>query len=259
MSTYILKIMTVTDLHRRTKLLNLLAEAVTQHQPNVLAFGGDVLHSFGLFPNFRRRRNDDCARFLAALPCQEMLFVRGNHEDEHWVSFAEAWRAARPLRTLHGETFTCGPLQMVGFPCLLGHEMPFKENRPSLDADTKTWLPQVMAASGPAARTFWLMHEPPLGTPLSGPFGAVAGNPEWNEAIEQFQPLLCVCGHDHHTPIHRNHWHHRIGKTLVVNVGQTDAGPLHYCVIEAEFSSAAPALPTRLTVTGYPFGNTVEV
>ena len=98
MSAYIIKVLTVTDLHRRGHLLELLGEAVARHQPNVLALAGDVLHSFGFFPNFRRRRVEDCARLIAALPCQNIVFVRGNHEDEHWLPFAETWKKTkRPL------------------------------------------------------------------------------------------------------------------------------------------------------------------
>jgi len=42
-----------------------------------------------------------------------------------------------------------------------------------------------------------------------------------------------------------------------VNVGQTDNGPLHYCVIEAEFESALPSLPSRMQVTAYPWQETI--
>jgi hypothetical protein len=36
-------------------------------------------------------------------------------------------------------------------------------------------------------------------------------------------------------------------------VGQTDSGPLHYCVIEAEFPESHNCLPSRLKVTAYPW------
>jgi len=47
--------------------------------------------------------------------------------------------------------------------------------------------------------------------------------------------------------------------TTCVNVGQAERGPLHYCVVEAEFDSDVPGLPTRMTVTAHPQNETVEV
>jgi hypothetical protein len=39
-----------------------------------------------------------------------------------------------------------------------------------------------------------LMHETPTGTPLSLKGSVVAGNPQWNSAIQRFSPWLTISG-----------------------------------------------------------------
>jgi Icc-related predicted phosphoesterase len=135
----------------------------------------------------------------------------------------------------------------------------FASDKPELPYNPGAWLSKLLKKHGPPMRTLWLMHEPPSKTPLSTPNSPVAGNGYWNEAIEQFSPLLTISGHDHSTPRRTGKWFHRLGSTVYVNVGQTDAGPLHYTVIEAEFPGEAPSLPSRMRVTAYPRGESVDV
>ena len=101
---------------------------------------------------------------------------------------------------------------------------------------------------GAAARTLWLMHEPPAGWSLTRLTGVLAGNPEWVTAIEQYSPGLTISGHDHATPRKSKRWHHRIEPTVCVNAGQSDTGPLHYGVIQAEFANSTQSLPARMQV-----------
>ena len=249
-------VLTVTDLHRRSVLLQELHAAVVRHRPSIVALVGDFLHAFD--DNKGRVSVEDCAGLISKLPAEEIIFVRGNHEDEAWWEFANAWNAiGRPLRTLHGERYSHGPLTLVGFPCLMGDESAFLGARPLLALESDEWLPEVILPAGRAARTLWLMHEPPAGTPLSERGSLVEGNQEWVQAIERFSPWLTISGHDHQTPIRTGRWHHRIGQTTCVNVGQTDNVPLHYCLIEAEFESASPSLPSRMQVTAYPWQETL--
>ena len=251
-------VLTVADLHRSTALLEALREAVVEHKPDIVALVGDFLHGFD--DNRFRVSVLGCAKLLSQLRCPEIVFVRGNHEDDAWFLFAEAWKAlGRPLHALHGEVFTQGSMMLLGFPCSMGDEHAFLANRAPLPIESEGWLPGVMLSAGPAARTLWLMHEPPAGTPLSRPGSVVEGNPEWVQAIKRFSPWLTISGHDHLTPIQSGRWHHRIGQTTCVNVGQTDNGPLHYCIVEAEFESASPSLPMRMEVTAYPWQETVSL
>jgi Icc-related predicted phosphoesterase len=251
-------VLTVSDLHRSAALLEALREAVVQHKPDLVAVVGDVLHGFD--DNRHRVSVLGCAKLLSQLPGPEVVFVRGNHEDDAWLLFAEAWTAlGRPLHALHGEVFTQGPMRLVGFPCSMGDEKAFLGNRAALPMESEGWLPGVMQSAGPAARTLWLMHEPPTGTPLSERGSLVEGNPDWVTAIERFSPWLTVSGHDHITPIRSNCWHHRMGQTTCVNVGQADHDPLHYCLIEAEFEGSSPSLPAKMQVTAYPWQETLEL
>jgi len=152
-----------------------------------------------------------------------------------------------------------GPATLIGFPCLMRDETACVGERPAFPGNPSSWLSRLLERHGLSIRTLWLMHEPPSGTPLSQPNSPVAGNPQWRSAIERFRPIVTISGHDHQTPISRGKWHHRIGSTTCVNVGQTERGPLHYCVVQAEFAGNAPGLPTRMTVTAHPRNETVEV
>ena len=251
-------LLTVTDLHRNTALLEQLQQAVIRHQPDIVALVGDFLHGFD--DNENRLNVQNCAEQLARLHCEEIVFVRGNHEDNAWLDFVEAWNlSGRPLHALHGEVFAHGPMTIVGFPCLMGDESAFIGERLPFPIESDEWLPDVILPAGRAARTLWLMHEPPAGTPLSASGSVVEGNPDWVTAIERFSPWLTISGHDHLTPIRSNCWHHRIGRTTCVNVGQSDAGPLHYCLTKAEFETSTPALPVRMQVTAFPMRETISL
>jgi Icc-related predicted phosphoesterase len=190
---------------------------------------------------------------LSRLPCLKTVFIRGNHEDSaRWV-FAEEWRqSGRELHLLEGASFTYGPLVMAGFSCLklqgtgIGADLP---------ANPDKWLPKLLRPHLPAARTLWLMHEPPDGTPLSEGTGPVSGHVEWRLAIERFLPRLVVFGHDHWTPLKARRWHCHLGAIMCVNVGQTDQGPLHYCLVDMRFPQKGPCLPGSIVVTAYPQGD----
>jgi len=251
-------VLAVTDLHRRKRLYEALEKAVAEHRPEVVALVGDFLDAgedrTGQFTD------EECAGFLARLPCQEIVFVRGNHEEDGWRQFAAAWaKSGRKLNALHGEVFAHGPLLLVGFPCLLGDETAYLGAREPLPADPGAWLPDLLRAHGPAMRTLWLMHEPPAGTPLSETRGPVAGNREWTEAIERFSPWLTLSGHDHQTPLINRRWYYQLGQTICVNLGQPDTGLLHYCLVQAEFGRSASTLPAKLQVTAFPFKKTVTL
>jgi Icc-related predicted phosphoesterase len=251
-----LTILTATDLHALKSLYRDLAGAVAIHKPDLVALPGDFLNASDSIKG--RLTSGQCALALSQLPCPEIVFVRGNHEDENWIDFARAWRGTgKPLHALNGEVFIHGPLALVGFPCFLGDETPFLDSREPLPANPSDWLAPLARSTGPAFRTLWLMHEPPAWTPLSEPDGPLAGVPEWTEAIERFAPFVTISGHDHHSPSANGRWHHRIGPTLCVNVGQPDPATLHYSVIQAQFPSGTLSLASRLSVTAYPEHHTI--
>lgn len=260
----IVSILTVTDIHRRADLYAALELAVSHHQPDVVAFVGDFLHAFD--DNEGRLTTSEYASRIASLDCKEVVFVRGNHEDDAWWEFHSTWqKTGKSLNALDRKAFASGPMVMLGFPCRLGDETAFVESVSPGQSDLQegqsweTWLRPVLRHFGPASRTLWLMHEPPKGTLLSQKVGPVAGCPKWREAIEEYSPLLVITGHDHFTPQSNKCWHDKIDSSRVVNVGQPSSGPLHYTLIEAEFPSDARSLPTSLQVTAFPSGEVLKV
>jgi Icc-related predicted phosphoesterase len=253
------RLLTVTDLHLVTQLYEQLGRAVTAYRPDALIFVGDFLDCCG-FMGEPQLTTAQAAAAVAGLTAAEIVFVRGNHEDTNWREFRNAWKATgKPLKTLHGELGRFAQATLVGFPCTLGNEIPFSEDKPELPLDADIWLSALQNKVGPLMRTLWVMHEPPRGTRLSEPNSVVAGCSEWTRAIQRFSPLATISGHDHETPRITKKWHDRIGDTLCVNVGQSPNAPLHYTIVDAEFPSAEPSLPSRLTVTAYPWNESVQV
>lgn len=252
------RLLTVSDLHQSETLYRQLAEAVARHRPDGVALIGDFLDVLGVGKGQLTARA--CAEAVAALPVREVVVVRGNHEDWNYVGFGDALRTAgREVVTLHGEACEVGPLTVLGFPTRLGDQTAFTLTKEPLAAHWEGWLPRVVRRIGPAARALWLMHEPPLGTPLSMPSGPIAGNPDWTAGIKRFQPWLVVSGHDHETPGRNGRWHHALGPTRVVNVGQSDGGVLHYVLIEATYAPGHRGLPRRMRVTGHPWDQSFEL
>jgi|GEM_PF-607810 len=263
------KILTVSDLHRVRRHYENLLRAVDLHRPSVVALVGDFLDAGGENPD--QLTTEECAKSLSRLPPAKLICVRGNHEAGNWWGFVRAWpQEERRLTALYGDAFVHGPLVVVGFPSLLGDDSAYvvslallgnKEGslviREPLPAETGSWLPALMRRHGIAARTLWLLHEPPRGTPLSKSEGPLAGHWQWVEAIERFSPWLTVSGHYHATPIRSNGWHCRIGRTVCVNVGQSDSGKLHYCLIEATFAKSSACLPAVMKVTAFPWNETI--
>jgi len=256
------RLLTATDLHRHPSLYAQLALAVARHQPDVVALVGDFLHASSSTREILT--NQVAAQLLADLPCSEVVFVRGNHEDAEWLDFFKAWpHERRPMRALHASLFCLGPLTLVGFPCLLGDELPYVaslaelgDERPELaelaySHSVFPWLKHLAPRAGPAGQAIWLMHEPPAGLPIASE-SPIVSRLEWAEAIARFQPRLTISGHDHHTPQGAGAWHASIGRTTCFNAGQSQNGPLHYLLVEA--STQGPTQAPRIRVSRHPDG-----
>ena len=247
--TTTIRILTATDLHQLRVLYDGLEKVVERHKPEIVALVGDAIDAN--LDQYCDLPKAECARRLARLPCDEVVFVRGNHESEGWLPFAESWRTTgRRLHALNGEAFVHRPLVIVGFPCALGDEIWYLHGRESVPLEADLWFPQILRRFGPASRTLWLMHEPPKGTWLSS--DGIMSVGAWREAIERFSPWLTVSGHDHSTPHRHNIWRDAIGQTVCLNLGQKMDGPLHYAVIEVSFETTKPSLPASMKITAYP-------
>lgn len=169
-----MRVVSVTDLHQFKWAYQALDEAIREHQPNILVLVGDFLH--GGIPRSQHYSAIECADRLAALPC-EIVFVRGNHEMENWEPFARQWlKTGRALHIAHGEAIAFGPLVLIGFPCTFGNEEHFLMGRPETSYEVDQWMPKILEKYGRAARTLWLLHEPPADTRLQVQTNRCAGN-----------------------------------------------------------------------------------
>jgi Icc-related predicted phosphoesterase len=229
-----MKILTVSDLHLRISLFQQLAKAVALHQPDVLCIVGDWL-------DWGDMRSDMLDPIQAALKLAEMakgreiVFVRGNHEEDRFPLFEFAWRTTGQVgHFLHGSAINIGGLAIVGFPCQMGDADCYAKGRPLPSDHYETWLIRLMRETGVAGRGLWLAHEPPCLALSEGWLSC----PEWEDALWQFQPATFVSGHDHTTPLKTGVWQHRIGRTICVNAGQRvwpHPRRLLYCTMRFRF------------------------
>ncbi len=244
----IVRVLTVADLHLRQALYDQLAEAVEEHEPDVVALVGDFI-DFD-WNNARHAKGflsmEQASERLNSLAVPNIICVRGNHEDANWLDFIPG-----RIQSLNGSAFCFGPLVITGFPCLMGDETWFLEGEVSVSSDASDWFPRILRQYGPAARTLWLMHEPPDLTRLSMRSGPLQGNPEWRKAIEHYSPLAVVSGHDHQTPWRAGYWHDRIADSVCFSAGQRN-DHLYYFVIDTTFRGQSPSLPTGMVITHFP-------
>src|SRR5712671_6832553 len=104
-----IRTLTVTDLHQVKVLYDGLEKAVERHHPQIVALVGDAIDANN--DEYCDLPKAECARRLASLRCDEVVFARGNHEGDGWLPFAESWRSTgRALHALYGEAFAYGPL-----------------------------------------------------------------------------------------------------------------------------------------------------
>jgi Icc-related predicted phosphoesterase len=268
----IIRVLTVADIHQSKVLYDQLLVAIKRHRPKVLAFVGDFLNAFDMAENLDQFSTEEWALRLSELAAEQIVFVRGNHEQENWMSFIYSWRfESHQLASLYGTVMKVGPLGILGFPCNTGWEEPWCESLPKegneiildpaktgrkcLPADVVKWLPKKLLNLGSFGQHLWLMHEPPVQRPLGD---RQTWNPQWMIGVKRFGPLITVSGHDHEAPLIHRAWHCQIGKTLAINVGQT-SGRLHYCVLEFEFDETGSSMPSRVKVSSHPWGETIEL
>jgi len=118
------RILTVADVHQHRALLMELAGAVECVRPAAVAFVGDLLDSNGSGPGMAGL--EECAELVANLQTPELIFVRGNHEEDNRPAFAWLLRGkGRNIVTLHGECHHVGATGVLGFPCFEGYEVHF--------------------------------------------------------------------------------------------------------------------------------------
>lgn len=96
--------------------------------PTAVAFVGDLLDSNGSGPGMAGL--EECAELMAHLQKPDLIFVRGNHEEDNWPAFASMLCGKeREIFTLHGECHRVGATGLTGFPCVEGKEVPMSRTR----------------------------------------------------------------------------------------------------------------------------------
>jgi len=81
------RVLTAADMHQSWLHYRSLGLATQAHRPDVVAIVGDALHAFPI--SFKRQfTTAECAKILAKLPVEHLIFVRGNHEDSNWTNAA---------------------------------------------------------------------------------------------------------------------------------------------------------------------------
>lgn len=265
---YRMRVLTAADLHQSRLHYRGLTQAVKRHHPNVVAIVGDALEAF-LFHKTFHFSTPECARRLAKLPVDHLIFVRGNHEDRNWPEFVAAWpHEHRKLIGLYGTAYQVGPLRIVGFPCQFGAEhhwcstlqagsnemsLDLQADRDPLPPEPDCWLPDLLRRLGPGGRALWLMHEPPTDRTIAR---RETSNPLWLEAVHRFRPLVVVAGHDHAAPLANRTWYERVGESFCVNVGQAE-GAFHFALMDFEFRQAGGHLPCMVTIRAFPWREVV--
>ena len=262
-----ISIIAISGLHRREALMQDLEAALERHRPNALVFLGDFLCDEEGMEG--RLTNEELAERFSRLACEHLILVPGISEMFDWWAFQSAFdKIGRTYLALDSRAYAIGPMVLLGFPCSLDEHLPSLMRKQAGEAPParerripkwKGWLPRCLRRHWAASRTIWFMSEPPSGTQLTKLNGPLAGNDDWREAIHDFAPMLVVCGSDHQSPISTRRWHDTVHFSTVVNVGQPRNGPLHYTLIEAEFTAETPSLPDALRVTFMPKKKVLKV
>ena len=91
----------------------------------------------------------------------------------------------------------------------------------------------ALAAQSDPARTVYVCHAPPQGTPLDESLGRHLGSVAVREFIERHAPLLTLHGHIHEAPATSGRYATRIGPTWSANPGN-DARRLHALFLDTD-------------------------
>lgn len=250
------KVLTFCDLHQWRSHYDVMQKAVALHQPDAVIFGGDFL---GLqnCPKIDIVPVKEAAEIIGSLPVPHVILVRGNWEDgDNITEFRAAWPKDKPFVALNGDTYQVGPLLVTGFPCREGDEYYWlKELKFKKKPRNGRWLTHLMQETGIAGRTLWIMHQPPVGETIGMERDSEY---EWTQAVDRHQPIITVSGHAHRSPIVNQKWFTKRGETYCVNAGQDWWNP-HYALIEFEFPSDQPSLPSSVSVTAIPWNQKLNI
>jgi hypothetical protein len=258
-----IRVLAAADLHQSKQRYQDLVVATEECRPDVVAIVGDALGTRD--PSSKDQYGTaECAKILAGLSVEHLVFVRGDHEDSNWTDFVAAWpHEHRKLRAIYGTAYRIGPLVIVGFPCSTGSEfdwcscLPADSDEMRLDAlpsrepltfDTEVWLPGLMDRLGPAGRILWLMHEGPMEYSVCEERKWDLG---WADAVERFAPRFVVCAPDRNGPVLAGAWKNILSETIFVKVGQGETA-FQFSIFDFEFPGPNASLPSMVILRAFP-------
>ncbi|MEM0341015.1 MAG: metallophosphoesterase family protein [Acidilobaceae archaeon] len=203
------KILAVSDIHGRVDIYKKIVKKVDN--VDVIMIAGDVSpYDIG---NTRRSLED----IVKESEGRKVLVVPGNVDDPN------EFDGVTGVENVHGRA-----LELRGFVVIgIGGSPPtpfFTINELSEDEIEATLRSAISTVN--TEKLVILSHSPPYGTRVDViTSGANVGSHALRAVIEEFRPLLCVCGH-----IHEARGADRIGRTLIINPGPAMRG--YYAVIE---------------------------
>lgn len=199
-----LKILVVTDIHDRVRYVKKLKGI----DRDITIVVGDITYF---------KSGDYALKILKLLEnSKPLLFVPGNCDDYNLLQF----KRVNKITNIHGDVaeYDTNGLAFIG----LGGSNITPFNTLIEFSEEEIWDILLGALSKVRSKTIKLVivsHVPPHNTVVDLTHsGEHAGSTSVRRFIEEYEPILCICGH-----IHEARGMDRIGNTIVVN-----PGPLMY-------------------------------
>ncbi|VVB57510.1 3',5'-cyclic adenosine monophosphate phosphodiesterase CpdA [uncultured archaeon] len=191
-----MRILAFSDIHADEDALDRLRVLASRDIYDLVIFAGDMTN----------RGPISYAQDLIELFGERFYFVHGNMDSSAVVDSLRA----NP-HYLHGRKLPLGEWNLVG----LGGSNPTPFQTPSELGETQ--IEHILKSVGLDERSILVSHPPPYGS-FDQVGGMHVGSKAVAAAIEQFHPLLVLCGH-----IHEHEGQQITGNTLVVKLGAANA------------------------------------
>lgn len=192
----VMKILAFSDLHRDTNIAQRIAAA---------SANADVIVGAGDFANNREGAADTIKILRTCV--KPVVLVHGNHDDPKSISeLCAGWSEGHYL---HGNAITIAGYDFFG----LGGEIPSRNNASWNSTETELKAKELLQHC--PDRAILITHTPPFGCADKQADGSHEGSNSIRMAIQAKKPVLCVCGHIHHS------WgkNGKVGSTPIYNLG----------------------------------------
>ena len=245
-------LLAVSGLRQSQSKYKQLVEAVEQHEPDVVVVCGDFLEHSRL--EVRDRISvESCSSILGGLKCHELILVHGLRDTSLLNQFKGAWQDdGLELCLLNRRAKALKRAVAVGFPPRLKSDDSCQKRF----HEFRQWFSPILETHVAAARTLWLLPEPPALDMHQFP----QSRREWRKAIDKFLPRIVLFGCGLNVPIRdeRMLWLTK-REMLLVSLGQPIEAPLSYCMMELMFMGDVPCLPSEVTATAYPTEESITI